>query len=170
MALRARPDRAALAFRAVPLSATRRQHPSRVRVLYSFPHRIGASRICTTAWYQVASVAAAGADMLVHSGSILRPLPDGIETVETLARGRVKVPYRLVGAQRMFAIHDRIVARWLRRHHDEVDVVHLWPCGALETLRVAREVGVPTLLERPNAHTRYAYDVVQEECQRLVVK
>ena len=28
-----------------------------VRILHSFPHKIGASRICTTAWWEVASVA-----------------------------------------------------------------------------------------------------------------
>jgi glycosyltransferase involved in cell wall biosynthesis len=141
-----------------------------MRVLYSFPHRIGASRICTTAWYQVTSVADAGVDVCAHVGSVARPLPSGVEAVETLARGKLKLPYRLVGDQRMFALHDRRVARWLRRHHDEVDVVHLWPCGALETLRVARDLGVPTVLERPNAHTRYAYQVVQDECERLGVE
>ena len=36
-----------------------------VRVLYSFPLRLGAERICTTAWYQIDSLAAAGAEVLV---------------------------------------------------------------------------------------------------------
>lgn len=141
-----------------------------MRVLYSFPHRIGASRICTTAWYQVTGVSNAGVDVLAHVGSLARPLPPRVEAVETLARGKLKLPYRIVGSQRMFSLHDHRVARWLRRHHDEVDVVHLWPSGALETLRVARDLDVPTVLERPNAHTRYAYQVVQEECERLQVE
>ena len=29
-----------------------------MRVLYSFPHKLGAGRICTTAWHQVAGIAA----------------------------------------------------------------------------------------------------------------
>ena len=69
----------------------------------------------------------------------------------------------------MFALHDRIVARHLRHHVNDVDVVHLWPSGALETLRVAREVGIRTVLERPNAHTRVAYQLVREECERIGV-
>ena len=141
-----------------------------MRVLYSFPHRIGASRICTTAWYQVAGVASAGVDVVAAVGSVARPLPDSVEIVETLARGRVKIPYRAVGSMRMFAVHDHLVARWLRRHREEIDLVHVWPCGALETLRVAKELDIPTLLERPNANTRYAYEVVRQECERLGVE
>jgi glycosyltransferase involved in cell wall biosynthesis len=34
-------------------------------------------------------------------------------------------------------------------------------------LKVARELGIPIVLERPNAHTRFAYEVVQRECERL---
>ncbi len=68
---------------------------------------------------------------------------------------------------RAFALHDRIVSRRLARMWRHVDIVHTWPLGALETLKVARQLGIPTVLERPNAHTRFAYRVVQEECQRL---
>ena len=46
----------------------------RVRVLYSFPLRLGADRICTTAWYQVDGLAAAGAEVLVFPASISRPV------------------------------------------------------------------------------------------------
>jgi glycosyltransferase involved in cell wall biosynthesis len=141
-----------------------------MRILYSFPHRIGAPRICTTAWYQVAGTAAAGVDVVAAVGSVARPLPENVETVETLARGRIKLPYRVLGGMRMFALHDHLVARWLRRHRREVDLIHLWPLGALETLKAARELGIPTLLERPNAHTGYAYRVVQEESERLGVE
>jgi glycosyltransferase involved in cell wall biosynthesis len=141
-----------------------------MRVLYSFPHRIGASRICRTAWYLVAGVASAGVDVVAAVGSVARPLPDSVEVVETLARGRVKIPYRAVGSMRMFAIHDHLVARWLRRHREEIDLVHVWPSGALETLRVAKELDIPTLLERPNANTRYAYEVVRKESERLGVE
>ena len=53
-------------------------------------------------------------------------------------------------------LHDRIVARHLRHHVNDVGCLPpLALHGALETLRVAREVGIPTVLERPNAHTRH---------------
>jgi glycosyltransferase involved in cell wall biosynthesis len=141
-----------------------------VRVLYSFPHRLGTGRICTTAWYQIVGTANAGVDYVVKSASVEKELP-GVEPVdETLARGRLKLPFRVIGDQRMYALHDGIVARWLRRHHREVDLVHVWPSGALETLKVAHEYSVPTVLERPNAHTRFAYEVVRAESERIGVE
>jgi glycosyltransferase involved in cell wall biosynthesis len=141
-----------------------------MRVLYSFPHRIGAGRICTTAWYQVDGAAKAGAEIVAMVGSVDRPLPDDVHVVETLARGRARLPYRAVGSQRMFRLHDRITAFWLRRHRKEIDVVHVWPSGALETIKAARDAEIPTLLERPNAHTRFAYEVVRAESDKLGVK
>jgi glycosyltransferase involved in cell wall biosynthesis len=52
---------------------------------------------------------------------------------------------------------------------DQIDVVHTWPLGALRTLKTAARLGIRTVLERPNAHTRFAYAVVREECNRLGV-
>src|SRR5207237_170731 len=65
--------------------------------------------------------------------------------------------------------HDRIVARRLEHLAGQIDIVHTWPLGALETLKTANRLGIPTVLERPNAHTRFAYEVVQQECERLGV-
>ena len=141
-----------------------------LKVLYSFPHRLGVGRICYTAWEQVRGVAAAGGHVGVHAVSIERPIPERAEAVPTLAHGRLKVPFRAVGQDRMFALHDRIVARRLTRLARAVDVVHTWPLGALETLKVARRLDIPTVLERPNAHTRFAYEVVRDECLRLGVE
>jgi glycosyltransferase involved in cell wall biosynthesis len=140
-----------------------------VRVLQSFPHRIGAARICTTAWYQAAGASAAGAQVLVRPGAVHRPLPEPIDVRPTLARGRFRIPYKALGRTRALALHDRIVARSLPGLAGQIDVVHVWPQGALETLRVARRLGIPTLMERPNAHTRFAYEVVRDECERLGV-
>jgi len=140
-----------------------------IRVLYSFPHKIGAGRICSTAWYQVTGVAEAGAAVDLHPGAVARTLPDGVAVSPTLARGRVRVPYRVLGQQRALELHDRIVARRLRKLAGAVDVVHAWPSGALETLRTARELGVPTVLERPNAHTARAFAIVRAEEERLGV-
>jgi D-inositol-3-phosphate glycosyltransferase len=143
--------------------------PDPLRVLYSFPHKIGADRICTTAWYQVDGVSAAGARVLAYPGAVSRPLRAGVEVEPTLARGRVRIPYRAVGRLRALRLHDWIVAQRLPSVVNEVDVVHTWPLGAQHTLRAAQRLGIPTVLERPNAHTRFAYQVVEDECRRLNV-
>lgn len=140
------------------------------RVLYSFPHRIGAGRICSIAWQQVVTSAEAGAIVEPHAASIFRALPPAIAARETLAHGRVRLPYRLVGDFRMFRLHDRVVARRLMQARDRFDAVHSWPAGALETIKVARDLGIPTVLERPNTHTRFAYEVVARECGRIGVE
>lgn len=141
-----------------------------LRVLYSFPHRIGVGRICDTAWHQVRGATAAGAEIVAFPASIGRELPAGVSVVPTLARGRFRLPYRLVGDFRAIAAHDRIVARRLPKLAGRIDLVHTWPLGALETLQAAARLGIPTVLERPNAHTRFAYEVVRSECERLGVE
>jgi hypothetical protein len=85
-----------------------------LRVLYSFPHKLGAGRICYTAWQQVHGLAAAGADVLVFPGVLHRRLPANIAVQPTLARGRWRIPYRLLGTLHACALHDRIVARRLQ--------------------------------------------------------
>ena len=140
-----------------------------MRVLYSFPHRIGAGRICYTAWQQVFGLDAAGAEVLAHPASVHRALPDAVTVEPTLSRGRLRVPYRAIGQLRALIWHDRIVARRLARLAGEIDLVHTWPLGALATLEEAKRLGIPTVLERPNAHTRFAFEVVAEECERLGV-
>ncbi|MGB7498224.1 MAG: glycosyltransferase family 4 protein, partial [Candidatus Acidiferrum sp.] len=66
-------------------------------------------------------------------------------------------------------MHDWIVARRIEKLADKIDIIHAWPTGALETLRTAARLGIPTVLERCNAHTRFAMEVVQKECDRLGV-
>jgi glycosyltransferase involved in cell wall biosynthesis len=138
-----------------------------VRVLYSFPHKLGAARIATTAWHQVDGAAAAGADLTVLTGSICKSLPDSVEVGTTLAWKRLRIPYKLLGTLRACVLHDWLVARKLEKLAGKVDVIHVWPLGALRTMQVAKRLGIPTVLERPNAHTRFAYEVVQQECRRL---
>ena len=140
-----------------------------IRVLYSFPLRLGADRICYTAWQQVNGLAAAGADLLVMPASLARPVPSGVRVSPTLARGNVRLPYRVVGTARAVAMHDRIVARRIESMAGQIDIIHVWNTGALETLKAAKKLGIPAVLERPNAHTRFAMEVVQEECDRLGV-
>ena len=45
------------------------RQPGPVRVLYIFPHKFGAGRICYIAWQQVYGLAAAGAEVLVVPGA-----------------------------------------------------------------------------------------------------
>lgn len=140
-----------------------------VRVLFSFPLRLGADRICGIAWQQVNGLAAAGADMLVYPASISRPVSSSARVSPTLALGRFRLPYRMVGTMRAVALHDHIVARRIERLAGQIDIIHTWPTGALETLKTAAKLGIPTVLERCNAHTGYAMEIVQKECERLGV-
>jgi glycosyltransferase involved in cell wall biosynthesis len=143
--------------------------PVRPRVLYSYPSKLGATRICYTAWESVKNVAAAGADVMVFPGVLHRSLPESIRVKPTLARGKIRLPYKLFGTVRTFSLHDHIVASRLRKLAGQIDIVHAWPVGSLETLKVAKELGIATVLERPNAYTRFAYEVVAQECARLGV-
>ncbi len=140
-----------------------------VRVLYSFPLKLGADRICYTAWQQVNGLAAAGADLLVFPGSLCRPVPAGVRVRPTLSRGKFRIPNKLLGRQRSGALHDWIVAQRLKDLVGKIDIIHTWPSGALRTIKAAKKLGIPTVLERCNAHTRYSYEVVQKECDRLGV-
>jgi glycosyltransferase involved in cell wall biosynthesis len=142
---------------------------AQVRVLYSFPLRLGADRICYTAWQQVNGLAAAGADLLVFPASLSRPVPAGVRVRPTMARRNLRIPYRLLGTMRAVALHDRIVSRRIEKLAGQIDIIHTWPLGALETLKTAARLGIPTVLERCNAHTGFAMEVVQRECERLGV-
>lgn len=139
----------------------------RVRVLYTFPNRLGADRICTTAWYQVNGLAEAGADVLVFPASVSRPVHPEVRVSSTLAKGKWRLPYRLLGTLRTVALHDHIVARRIEKLAGQIDIIHTWPLGALETLKTAARLRIPTVLERCNAHTGFAMEVVQQECDRL---
>jgi glycosyltransferase involved in cell wall biosynthesis len=140
-----------------------------VRVLYSFPLKLGADRICTTAWHQVDGLAAAGVDVTVFPASICRPLPAQVKIRPTLARGNFRIPNRLLGRMGYARLHDWIVSRRIEKMVGQIDIIHTWPIGALQTLKTARRLGIPTVLERCNAHTRFAYEVVQKECERIGV-
>jgi len=144
-------------------------NPDRVRVLYSFPNKIGGERICYTAWQQVNGLAAAGAEVLLSPASSCRPLPPEVSLRPTLARGKLRIPFKLLGNGRAHALHDHIVACRIEKLAGQIDIVHTWPSGARRTLEAAAKFGIPTVLERCNSHTRYAYEVVQKECERIGV-
>jgi glycosyltransferase involved in cell wall biosynthesis len=140
-----------------------------IRVLYSFPLKLGAGQICYIAWQQVNGVAAEGADLLVFPGTLHRPVAQNVRVRPTLARGKLRIPYKLFGTLRAAALHDHIVARRIEKLAGQIDIIHAWPSGSLQTLKTAARLGIPTVLERPNAHTRFAMEVVQKECARLGV-
>jgi glycosyltransferase involved in cell wall biosynthesis len=146
------------------------QVTDRVRVLFSFPNKLGAARICYTAWQQVNGLALAGAEVTVFTGGLVRPVAPSVRVHTTLARGKVRIPYKLIGSRRALALHDYIVSRQLEKLVEQVDIIHTWPQGALRTLRAATRLGIPAVLERCNAHTRFSYEVVQKECRRLGVR
>ena len=102
-------------------------------------------------------------------GVLQVPVPANVAVKPTLSRGKLRVSYKLLGRLRSYIVHDRIIARRLEKLAGRIDIVHTWPMGALETLKTARRMGIATVLERPNAHTRFAYEVVQKECDRIGV-
>lgn len=134
------------------------------RVLYSFPYRIGSGRICSTAWHQAQGAALGGAKVTVLSGSVQHPFDPSVNSLTTLAFGGVRLPVRFLGTRRASQIHDWRTARWLERNAEAVDIVHGWPLASLRTIRMAKKLGIPFLLERPNAHTAYAYEASAKEC------
>lgn len=140
------------------------------RVLYSFPNKLGAGRICWTAYQQVLGTVRAGAKVTVFTASVNPGREVPAKTVTTLSIKGRRLPARLLGSRRMAMIHDWITARWLDRNHSQIDVIHAWPLGSLETSKVAARHGIPLVLERPNAHTGFAYQVVEEECERLGIE
>jgi glycosyltransferase involved in cell wall biosynthesis len=138
-----------------------------VHLLYSFPTRLGTPGIGTTAWNQVAGVAAHCSAVTVVCASAERPLPEGVRVIETLRVLGVKVPFRAVGFMRAVRLHDARAAALVRRLAGEIDLVHCWPLGAERTLASAREHGVRGVLERPNAHTRFAFAAVEQVYREL---
>jgi len=144
----------------------------KITVVYSFPIRLGTAGVGMTAFHQVKGLAEQGLRVHLFAGSCEKPI-DGLAGLrQTLVPLAVKVPISLLGTDNSAKLHDCIVAWALARIHRKspIDVVHCWPLGAEQTLRVARRLGIKTFLERPNTHTRYAYKVVAEECKKLGIK
>src|SRR6266567_7852462 len=141
----------------------------RISVLYSFDLKLGATRICDIAWHQVVGLAAAGADVIAFPASICKAVPESVRVRPTLACGCFRLPQKPFGRLPYAAFHDCIVARRLGSLKGSVDIIHTWPISSLRTLKTARKLGVPTVLERCNTRTRFAYTVVEEEYKRLGV-
>jgi glycosyltransferase involved in cell wall biosynthesis len=142
---------------------------SELRVLYSFPHRLGGDRICAVAKYQVQALADSGAKVIACPSSIQEPRPTRVDVRPTLALGRLRLPFRAIGRMHAFALHDHTVSRRLEKLAGEIDIVHTWPLAAERTLKVAARLQIPTVYERTNVHTRTFYETTRAECARLGV-
>lgn len=146
------------------------RHNGRIRVLYSFPHKLGPiGRINSTAWNQVVGLLDGGADVVAFPGVFSGPERTGLRVRQTLAWRSARIPYKALGMARALALHDYVVARRLRQLPGQFDIVHVWPSGSLRTLKVAAAMGIPSVLERPSAHTRLVYEVVRLEYSRLEI-
>ena len=143
---------------------------SEIHLLYSVPFRIGNSGSSNpmTAWHQVSGLVSQGVRVHLYAGGCEREIQGLSALKETMVLWGLKFPpMRFLGPDRSAVRHDRIVARALRRLGNKIDIVHCWPSGSLETLKTARELGVKTFLERPSSHTRFVYDAVNNECEKL---
>lgn len=143
-----------------------------MRVLYSFPLGIGGPRIASTAWQQVSGLSAAGVEVDVSAGWRARGF-DSVSRValrETLRFGPFRLPCRILGRQGTFALHDYLTAKWLEKNDGGIDLFHGWPLASMRTMRVARAKGIPCVLERPNAHTAFAYQAAAEENEKVGIE
>lgn len=142
----------------------------RMRVLYTFPHRIGYHGIGTTAAAQVKGLAARGVEVTVYCASAGCDLPGVQEVVETMVVGGRRVPPRVMGVDRAYRYHDWRTARALERRAESFDVVHCWPASCQRTLAVGRRLGVRTFREVVSAHTATAYESAGRESALLRVE
>jgi len=136
-----------------------------LRILYSFPHTLGAPGIGTTALNQISGLRAAGADVTVVCTAVDSAV-GAFAAVRTLTMRGHRVPHRMLGSpDAAFRYHDRRARAMLAA--GGYDVVHTWPLGGLSTLRAARAQGVLGTRESPNSHTATAYAVAGAEADRL---
>jgi glycosyltransferase involved in cell wall biosynthesis len=138
-----------------------------VRILYSFPHAVGAAGIGTTAYHQVRGAVEHGVDVTLYCTSLERDIAGLARVVQTLSAAGRRIPHRAIGVERAYRYHDRIVARALRRSSSPFDAVHAWPAASIETMRSAGAGGVPSLREVPNTHTAHAFEAVDREVRSL---
>jgi glycosyltransferase involved in cell wall biosynthesis len=141
-----------------------------MRILYSFPHPIGAAGIGTTAIQQVLGLLDRGHDVTVMATSAHKSCPKLPKLISTMEFAGLRIPHRVLGVDRTMAYHDLRVAQHLRRSNGAYDVVHCWPGATLATARIAAKLGAPALREVPNTHTANAYEVVGKLCHDLGIE
>jgi glycosyltransferase involved in cell wall biosynthesis len=142
-----------------------------MRILYSFPHALGAPGIGTTAVRQVLGMLARGHEVEVFAASVHRDCPSLGRPVRcTMVFSGLRIPHKILGMDRTMAFHDRRVAAHLKQRAGAFDVVHCWPGAALDTARAGSQVGIAVLREVPNTHTANAYAIVAEVCRDLDIE
>lgn len=128
------------------------------RLLFSFPHAIGrGGSINNVASNQIRGAIQLGIDVTVFCTSVDGGLLRGARVHQTMRFAGARIPHRAVGIKRAYSYHDQRVSRWLERHRDEIDIVHAYPAGCLETLKTARKLGIPAMREAPSPHTASAF-------------
>lgn len=132
-----------------------------LRVLYSFPHPLGNPGIGTTAINQVRGLSRAGQSVTVVTTSLSAPLPSDVELHETMAWRNRRLPHRAVGVARAYRYHDRVVARFVRRHAQDFDVVHAWPRACQHTFASSRTHGIVGFRESPSPHTGSSFEAAE---------
>lgn len=138
-----------------------------LRVLYSFPDRLGsATGVGTIAYQHVRGLVEEGIEVLLYCTSCDLEVPGVHALHETLVVGGRRIPHRALGIERAYRHHDRRVASALE-HHDGIDLVHAWPKATVETAKAAQRSGIPVLREVPNTHTAYAFESVARETEAL---
>ncbi len=69
--------------------------------------------------------------------------------------GKFRLLYRVVGTARAVAMRDRIVRALIEKLKEQIEIIHVSPTGSLETVKAAIQLGMPTVLERSKANTRF---------------
>jgi glycosyltransferase involved in cell wall biosynthesis len=136
-----------------------------MRVLFSFPHALGAPGIGWTAHNQVIGLISRGHEVHVVAASIARAVPGAASVTTSLTIARRRVPHRAIGRDRAFRWHDSVAARVVRRVRP--DVVHSWPLSTGLAADEGRRQGAAVVREAPNTHTAHAWRIVDEEVRTL---
>lgn len=136
-----------------------------MRIVFSFPHALGAPGIGWTAYNQVTGLIARGHEVHVVAASTVRALPGAASVTRSLAVGGRRVPHRAIGRDRAFRWHDEVAARTVRRVRP--DIVHCWPLSCGLAAREGRRQGAAVVREAPNTHTAHAWRTVDEEVRAL---
>jgi len=137
----------------------------KLKVLYSFPHALGAPGIGWTAWNQANELVRAGHEVHIVAASVTKPVEGAASVRTTLVLFSRRVPHRALGRDRALRLHDRLTAGIVKKV--DVDVVHAWPLGSALTFEAAARRGIPAVREVPNTHTAHAYEVVARETETL---
>jgi glycosyltransferase involved in cell wall biosynthesis len=144
-----------------------RSEMKNLNIAYSFPSRMGVSGVGMTSWNQVNELVKKGVNVYLFTASLERDMQNLSFLKETLKPLGIRVPMKPFGHKLVARIHDIITANAILSERFSVDAIHCWPLGSESTLKAAKKLGIKTFLERPNAHTGYAFNVVKQEYELI---